>query len=417
MPSSNKRKLFYGWYMVLASWILVFLISSVAVSLFFKPMLEEFGWDRATQSSIQAVGLIVFTIASPFIGRFIDRFGPRAIVSICVGTQVLSNVINGAAGSLWHLYIARILYSINVLQGTQILVNRWFIKKRGMALAIMSTGMPLGTMILVPLSQYLILSWGWRTTMFFWAAVALAVMLPLALLIKNGPESKGLTADGEEPDSFNPQEISGGDTAGTGSSVSEAVRTKSFWFMSIAHFICGTGCGFIMTHLVIFATDMGYPDMIAASLVSVQGGLNLAGLLITGYLSDRMARNKVLALTHFVRSLSFAVVVVFILSGAGSSWMLFLGIGLFGFGWYTTAPLQAGLVADLFGNRRMGTILGLETSCHMLGMAAGAYLGGALFEITGSYFHVFAIQGGLELAAVFLFLAVKQKRVTGGKVS
>ena len=96
-----------------------------------------------------------------------------------------------------------------------------------------------------------------------------------------------------------------------------------------------------------------------SDLVSVQGGLNLVGVLLTGYLSDRISRNKVLALTHFIRSMSFAVVVVFIISGAGSSWLLFLGIGLFGFGWYTTAPLQAGLVADLFGARRMGTILGL----------------------------------------------------------
>ena len=135
--------------------------------------------------------------------------------------------------------------------------------------------------------------------------------------------------------------------------------------------------------------------------------------MFTGFISDRISRNKVLALTHFIRSMSFAVVVVFILTGGGSSRLLFLGIGLFGFGWYTTAPLQAGLVADLFGTRRMGTILGLETSSHMLGMAAGAYLGGALFEITGSYLPVFGLQGGLELSAVFLFLAIRRDSAGG----
>jgi MFS family permease len=160
MSERKRSGIFPGWYMVAASWLMVFLISSVAVSVFFKPMLEDFGWDRATLSSVQSVALIVFTIISPFLGRFIDRFGPKIMISICVATQVLSSVINGAASSIWHLYIARLLYGINVQSGTQVLINRWFVKKRGTALGIMSTGMPLGTMALIPLSQYLILTWG-----------------------------------------------------------------------------------------------------------------------------------------------------------------------------------------------------------------------------------------------------------------
>ena len=413
----GRPKLFPGWYMVAASWILIFLISSVAVSVFFKPMLEDFGWDRATLSSVQSVSLIVFTILSPFLGRFIDHFGPRVMIFVCVATQSLSSIINGSAGSIWHLYIARIFYSINVMPSTQILVSKWFVKKRGTALGIISTGMPLGTMFLIPITQYLILSWGWRPTMFFWATVVFAIMLPIALLIKDNPAVKGYAPDGEpqaETDSaiqlFSNQETSGVEFGqSTGTDLRGAVKTRAFWFMSIAHFICGTSCGFIMTHLVIFATDIGYADMIAASLVSVQGALNLAGVLITGYLSDRIIRSRMLALTHFVRGISFIVAVIFILLGSGSLWMLYLSIALFGFGWFTTAPLQAALVADLFGNLRMGTILGIENSCHMLGMAVGAYLGGAIFELTSSYFPVFVSQGALEFLAVVLFLSIRQR--------
>ncbi|MFC1901248.1 MFS transporter, partial [Chloroflexota bacterium] len=370
----KESRIFPGWRMVAASWVLVFLISGVAVSIFFKPMLEEFGWDRATQSSVQLVGLVVFTIISPFLGRFIDRFGPRVMIFFCVATQLFSNIANGAAGNIWHLYIGRILYSINILPATQILINRWFVKKRGTALGIMSTGMPLGTMMLVPLTQYLILIWDWRQAMFFWAAVMFVIMLPISLLIKNNPGDSGYAPDGEPVNSeLGNTNTTGSDTSG-GSSIKEALRTRAFWFMSSAHFICGLSCGFIMTHIVVFATDAGYSDMIAASLVSVQGALNLAGLLITGYLSDRIARSRVLALTHLIRSISFAVVVVFILQGSASLWMLYVSIALFGFGWFTTAPLQSGLVADLFGNLRMGTILGLEASCHTLGMALGGFL-------------------------------------------
>jgi MFS family permease len=176
-------------------------------------------------------------------------------------------------------------------------------------------------------------------------------------------------------------------------------------------FICGIGCGFMMTHIVIFATDMGYSEMIGATFLSVQGGANLVGVLVTGHMSDRIARNRVLALTHFIRSVSFVVVVISILLGGGSLWMFYVAMAIFGFGWFTTAPLSFGLVADLFGYVRMGTMIGVTVSCHMIGMAIGAYAGGVTFELTHSYYSFFLIQGILEfLAAVFAF-AMKRKTV------
>lgn len=115
-PPSDKPRFFYGWYLVAASWLMMVLWPAVAVSIFFKPILEEFGWDRATLSLVSAVGLIVFAVTSPFLGRIIDRWGPRAMLFICVA--------NGLATSLWHLYMGRFLYEIKVMHSTQVLVNR-----------------------------------------------------------------------------------------------------------------------------------------------------------------------------------------------------------------------------------------------------------------------------------------------------
>lgn len=337
----NKSRLFYGWHMVAASWVMVFLVSSVAVSIFFKPMLEDFGWDRATLSSVQSVALIVFAIASPFLGRLIDRFGPKTMILVCVVTQVLSRALNGIATGIWHLYLARFLYGINVTPSAQILINRWFVNRRGMALGIVATGMPIGAVVLTPISQYLISTWGWRPTMLFWAAVTLAVMLPLALIIRNSPEDKGYGPDAQPLNRVKPIDSSTqqGDTAldaefgvKRSSNLSEAVRSRSFWFLSASHLICGVGCGFMLTHVVAFATDVGYSEMIGASLVSVQGGANLVGLLVTGPLSDRIARKNVLALTHFVRSMSFVTFVIFVMLGGSSLWLLYLAIAFFGFG-------------------------------------------------------------------------------------
>ena len=164
----------------------------------------------------------------------------------------------------------------------------------------------------------------------------------------------------------------------------------------------------MMTHIVIFATDVGYSAMIGASFVSVCGAVNLVGVLVTGYMSDRYARKKVLSLTHAIRCVSFLVVVGYLLLDNGGLWLLYLAMALFGFSWFTTAPLASGLVADLFGQHRMGTILGMILSCHIIVMAVGAYAGGITFELTDSYFLVFLCQGILEfLAAAFAFM-IKQ---------
>jgi len=329
--------------------------------------------------------------------------------------QVLSRLINGIATSIWHLCLARFLYGLTIVPGAQVLINRWFINKRGTALSIFATGMPIGTIVLTPISQHLILTWGWRVTMIFWAAISLIIMLPSAFIIRNNPEGKGYSPDGqlldnaEQIDLFPVQEDYVLETPLRVKRIAyfpEVLRNASFWFLSASHFICGIGCGIMMTHIVAFATDIGYSDMVGASLVSVQGGLNLVGLLFTGPLSDRIARKNVLALTHFIRSISFLTIIAFIHLGGGSIWLLYLSMALFGFGWFTTAPLAAGLVGDLFESLRMGTILGVILSCHMFGMAVGAYAGGAIFDLTRNYYLIFLIQGPLEFLAAILVLSV-----------
>lgn len=418
---SDKQSFFYGWYVVAASWVTLFLLSAVAVAIFFKPILDEFGWDRATLSLVQSLALMFYAIVSPFLGRLIDRYGPRVTLFLCVATQTLSSAIIGLATNIWHIYTGRFLYEVKALNGTQVLVNRWFVKKRGMALGIVATGVPAGTLVLSPISQYLVDAWGWRETILFWALVSFIIVLPLTVFIRNNPQDKGSGPDGEPltprkivTDLNSQQKIRAQRVdLRTGSSLAEAARSKPFWLLNASHLICGIGCGFMMTHIVIFATDIGYSAMIGASLLSVQGGVNLVGVLLTGHMSDRVARNRVLSLTHFVRSLSFITVVIFISLGGGSLWILYAAMVLFGFGWFTTAPLAYGLVADLFGGLRMGTIIGVALSCHTIGMALGAYTGGVTFELTNSYYLFFLIQGVLEFLAAILAMAISQPKNIG----
>lgn len=392
---------------------MMFSLSSTATSLFFKPILDEFGWDRALLSLVGASCMLVTATLTPFLGRFIDRFGPRSMIYATLFIQIVSNTVYGLAGNIGAIFTGRLLADLKPTNAALVLVNRWFVKMRGRALGIIATGTPFGTLVLSPLSQYLINLWGWRPTIFFWAGIILVILLPLSLLIRNKPEDKGYAPDGElqvekisASDSSNPSTM---DKSTNGSSIKQALSNRLFWLLAGTQFICGIGCGLWMTHIVIFATDMGYSAMIGASFLSVQGGVSLVGVLVTGQMSDFWARNKVLGVTHFVRSISFFVIIAALLFTAGSLWMIYLAMVLFGFGWFATAPLTGGLVADLFGNQRMGTIIGLTMSAHMIGSAIGTYGGGLVFALTGSYLDIFIVQGILEMVAMFLAFAITRK--------
>ncbi len=415
---STSSRLFYGWYPVIITWLAAFLLGATAVGIFFKPILDEFGWDRAFLSLIGSIVFILMAFLTPFIGRLIDWLGPKTMLIASVISQTLSSTLNGLAGGIWAISVGRFLYEIKPTHSSHVLINHWFVKNRGKALAFSSTGIPLGTLILSPVSQYLILAWGWRETLFFWAGITIFLIIPMVIMLKNKPEEKGLHPDGGSselgPD-VNTNLQSGNSTMTAvlpreSKSVEQAVKTRAFWLLSATHLICGIGCGLMMTHTVIFATDLGYSAMIGATFLSVQGGVNLIGVLFTGPLSDRIARNKALSLTHCVRGISFIVMVSAILFGGGSLWMLYPAMALFGFGWFTTAPLMAGLAADLFGYSKMGTIIGIVMSFHMVGMAIGTYAGGLSFSLAHSYLPIFLIQGILELVAAFCaFIIIKAK--------
>jgi MFS family permease len=412
LTDSGKSAFFYGWYIVAGSWIALFLVNAVSVGIFFKPILEEFGWDRSTLSLVHTSGLLLFAFVTPFIGRAIDRYGAQTMFLVCVIAQTASSTVNGLATSIGHIFTGRFFYELKPLQASQVLINRWFIRKRGTAQGIAATGMPIGALVLSPLSQYLVLNWGWRPTMFFWAGVTFIILVPLAFLMKNKPEEKGLLPDADSPLPTGKVEgigIKVPMSDSTGHTLAQAVKSVSFWLVAGTQLLCGIGCGFIMTHIVVFATDYGYTEMVGASLLSVQGGLNLLGVLLTGHFSDKYARHRVLALTHAIRSLAFFTAVGFIILEGSPLWMLYAAMVLFGFGWFTTSPLTSGLLADLFGNLRMGTIIGVTMSCHTIGMAMGAYAGGISFDLTGSYYMLFVIQGGLEMLAAGFAFVIRRK--------
>ncbi len=249
--------------------------------------------------------------------------------------------------------------------------------------------------------------------MFFWTAVIAVIVTPLLFLLKNRPEDAGLVADGVSTaatTAASARSVSGKASSIylSGKGFKEVHRYRSFWFLSATQLFCGISCGLFAAHIVIFATDLGYSSLIGATFLSVQGGVSLVGVLVTGPLSDKIARKNVLAISHVVRGASFAVLVATIFVFHDSLPILYTAMALFGFGWFTTAPLVAGLVADFFGFLSMGTLIGITLACHSVGMAIGAYAGGLSFQLTGSYAPIFIACGVLEIVAAFLAYFAKR---------
>jgi predicted MFS family arabinose efflux permease len=403
-----QKKLFFGWYMVGVTWLMSFLVSATAVGIFFKPLLDEFGWNRATLSLASSIALLVFAVLSPIIGRLIDHFGVRKILIATTLAQIMSSLTYALAQSLPVVYVARFFYELKPTHSTQILINHWFIRQRGKALGILSTGIPLGQLILSPVSQFLITTWGWRNTLYFWSGISLILLVPLCFIIRNNPREKGLEPDGNISAGTALESTNSG-RQWSGMPIADAMKRPGFWLLAAAHTICGITCGLMATHLVIMATDLGYSAIIGASFLSVQGGVSLIGVLVTGVISDHFKRPKVLAITHWIRSGGLWMLVLPLLFGFNNLVVIYASMAIFGFGWFTTSPLVAGLAADLFGNIRMGTLLGLILSSHMVGMAIGAYAGGISYQLSGNYQPIFLVTAILELIAGFLAFSIRSQ--------
>jgi MFS family permease len=192
-------------------------------------------------------------------------------------TQAISGILTGLASGISFIYVGRILAEVRLTTSMQVLINRWFIKKRGRAQGIVATGMPIGTFALIPLSQYLILTWGWRPTLFFWSGVIFIISLTLVDR-EDRPEDKGIGPDGEILDTasrFQPPEARIARVRAEGNTF-EAIRPEHSGSSPEPTLFRNWLC-FMMTHTVIFATDVGYSEMIGATFLSIQGIFNLAG--------------------------------------------------------------------------------------------------------------------------------------------
>ena len=366
---------------------------------FFKSMAGEFGWDRATLSLVVALNMLVFGLSQPLIGQLVDRFGPRRVLAI--GSVVLGGGLAAVSMSQSFLGIV-ITYAILVGLGfgattitvNSALISRWFDRNRGIALGIASAGVSAGQAIVIPLTTVVLVEWGWRQGFLILGSLtAIALTLVVALVVRDQPPAGTVTGAGPG------QALARHDVRPLA-----AMRTAAFWQLGGAFLTCGFAISLMSTHFIPYATDAGLSREVAGRLFGLMGIMSILGSLSTGWLSDRVGRRLPLAGVYLVR------VVAFMLLGRaqtlGDFW---LPVILLGFCWAAPFPLTSAFTGDLWGKRAIATIFGTIFFLHLMGDALGAYVGGLLFDLTGSYTLVFTLAATLAGLAGLSVLSVRSQ--------
>ncbi|MBI2371172.1 MAG: MFS transporter [Deltaproteobacteria bacterium] len=406
--------LHYAWVMAGMTFLALLSASGVRSSfgVFIKPMEREFGWDRATLSLAASLSLFLFGAVGPLMGRVVDRFGPRPVLSLGVLLVGLAAVGSGLVQQLWQLYlITGILMAVGTGAAATVTASavaaRWFVKRRALVMGIASAGMSAGQLIVLPFAMSLTLNYGWRQAWIILGVVLAVLVFPVLLgVLRNDPEDTGRLPYGADPSAAVRAAAAASAAAERPCSVGEAARTQPFRMLVLGFFICGyTSGGLPATHLVPFIMERGFSPMTAANAVALMGAMNVVGTLLSGWICDRYGRKKPLASYYFFRGL--ALLFLLVLWDTPSLYFCMVILGL---NYIATVPPTSTLIADLYGRRSAGTLFGWVFLSHQVGAALGAFLGGYLHDLTGNYTLAFFSGGILAVVAAGLSLAIREGR-------
>jgi MFS family permease len=388
---------YYGWVIVGGAFTVLFTAYGTQYSfgLFFAALLDEFGWSRASLAGAFSLYAFAYCVFGFPAGRLTDRWGPRPVIA--AGAVFLATALAGMSQvrSLWQPYV---LYGIvaSLGMGTAYVpcnstVVKWFVRRRGLAVGLATTGASLGTFALPPVAQALIGAVGWRQAYLIFAAAILVVLSLVALVMRRDPEALGLHPDGDpEPP---PREAAGGAAWPLG----RAARTRTFWLLAATFTATWIPVFIPLVHLPRFARDLGFPAATGAWLMSTLGLGAVCGRLIMGALSDRFGRRRVVGTAMALQVVAFSG-----FATVRELPALYATAFLFGYSYGTISTLFTAIVGDFFGRASAGTLVGVLFAMAGSMGGWGPLVAGALYDATGRYTAAFVLAAALNGAAIVL---------------
>lgn len=383
-------------------------------SVFFLPLAMEFNSNRTVLSGAIALSQVEGGILGPIGGYLVDKYGPRKIMFVGISIMGIGFILMSLVNSLAMFYLVYLLLisvgmSIGIRVPGLVVPANWFIKKRGIALGIATSGVGIGG-LLVPILGWLVINVGWRSTATISGLFILAVGLPCAAVMRHRPEQYGLLPDGVVVNRSINEDIS--DENGIEGDIQsqsvdqeasytmiDAMKTPVFWLLSIVFGLRQLIIGAIGLHQVPFLIDIGINPQMAAIVLGMTAITSIIGRLGFGWLADRVEKRFVMAST-----IALAGVGSLILANVTTWWHLIFFVIIYGIGWGGGATIMSVLRAEYFGRRAFGTISGMMDFVQMFGLILGPIFAGLVFDLTNSYFIAFTSFAVAAVVAALLMV-------------
>jgi MFS family permease len=418
---------FYGWVVVAVAFVtMAFGVNArTAFSLFFPPLLDEFGWDRGVTAGAFSFGFVVSAALSPALGRLMDRRGPRVVLEIGVVLVGIGLMLATLVRSPWQLYA-----TLGVLvgggsvctsyTGQSLYLPNWFVRRRGLATSIAFSGVGIGSIVLLPWLQTLIARAGWRAACWWLGVAVLVLLVPLNLLVRRRPEDLGLEPDGDRSTSgaagARANNVVDVAWAAIDWTLGRAMRTARFWWMALG-FFCGLYSWYaVQVHQTKYLVEIGFTPTHAAWALGWVSLIAIPGQIVLGHVSDRIGREWVWTVGSAGFVLCYlALILLRDLPTPALMYFMVASQGILGYG--LTSVIGA-IALEIFQGRHYGTIFGMLMLASIGGGAAGPWVTGALYDAVGSYTIAFWICIGLSsVSAIAIWLAApRQIRAVAGRV-
>jgi len=398
MAALSQR--YYGWNIVAAACLITLLTVGMRMGIgpFFIPIVQDLGISRGELGAIVAVGMLAYGFVMPLAGHLASSRGTAftlllgvALVTIAVIWTVLASRIVGFALAFG------ILLSVGLALTSQVtltpVVSRWFIHERGKALFFLSTGAMAGIAIMTPVLSLAVNQLGWRGELIAFNALLIVLIVPSALfVIRDQPPDNAVARTSEAVDGAAAGTCRLAPLAELGSGA--AMRTSHFAYIVAGLFACGYSMNLLGTQGVPMLRDHGFSAPVASLGIGVIGLVAVAGTVVLGRLSDHVPRRNMLALIYVIRGLGFIGLVA-----AAQAWQVFAVAAVAGLVWAGSVALSSAILADIFGPRHVGVLVGWAYVGHQIGAAISSWLGGWGYEQFGSHWVSFGSAGIVLLLA------------------
>jgi MFS family permease len=386
---SHRKPVFFGWTLVGTlgvTTIISYGTTAYAFGVLLEPIAQDQGWSRAALSGAYALGILVGGALGVPVGRFVDRFGGRVLMS---AGSAMGGAVLVALSTVHDVVEFDLLWGVGLGLATALtfypvsftIVANWFERRRGAALAWLTTIGGLASPIFIPTIGWLVAQRGWRETLLILGLTQIVVALPLhALVVRRHPEDLGLQPDGRRDSEDVGQTTAVAGRHVKGVTTRQALRDTAFWSLTLAGGVEQLAAMVVNGHQIAFMVARGFNPVFAASIAGLIGLASLPGRFLLNHLSDRYEAQRLLAMVLGVLGLGL---VVFTLASSATG--LYLYVVVYGIAFGARSPLRASVMAEHFGRRAYGTITAIQGVVMAVPAAFGPLAAGWLYDRLGNY--------------------------------